>query len=195
MSITSAKFYSPGIFVSLTAELDEITNDSVSFTPSKIYCKQYDEVTIDGNKGMQIFKDGTLKIKQFIETGVDPFTQSFSVPTINENELVILAGQSYDITPLNVPVGSSNEFSITDGVLPNGLSFDSATGTIYGTAQLSALLLDNTQLQLYSNATNSITPLEFPGGIEPLTFTITNGTLPSGLTLDSSTGTISGTLG
>jgi Ca2+-binding RTX toxin-like protein len=114
-------------------------------------------------------------------------------------------------------------WSITSGTLPAGLSLNSSTGVVSGTpsAAANASLTFNVTdaggaaatktltLTVATVATNiTITTSALPGatvgtaysqtlaasgGTAPLTWSITSGTLPAGLSLDASTGVISGT--
>lgn len=110
-------------------------------------------------------------------------------------------------------------WSIFSGTLPPGLSLDSSTGVISGTAtsatsqQIVISLSDNAGRVLYKQFTlNALNPLQITttampnahvgdfyselirtsGGIAPFTYSYT-GLLPAGLTLNSTTGIISGT--
>jgi hypothetical protein len=113
-------------------------------------------------------------------------------------------------------------FSLFSGSLPSGLSLNGSTGTISGTPNVSGLftpvvkVVDASGLATYNTVTTggcgiNIIPalslacanpigvvgvaysskLVASGGVAPYTYSIT-GSLPNGLTLDPSTGTISG---
>ncbi len=111
-------------------------------------------------------------------------------------------------------------YSITSGSLPNGLSIASSTGVISGTPiTAGAASFTVTATDTYSNigvqaytitisaptitlSPTSISPvygsafsqtLTASGGVSPYTFAVTSGSLPSGLSLNSSTGAITGT--
>ena len=114
-------------------------------------------------------------------------------------------------------------FSITSGTLPNGLTFTANTGAITGTPttagtfSFTATVTDSTTGTPLSTSTNcsiTIAPasltLQAPtgsgqvgtayssslvaaGGTQPYKFSISSGTLPTGLTLTASTGAITGT--
>ena len=111
-------------------------------------------------------------------------------------------------------------WSITSGSLPNGLTLNSATGVISGTpttAQIRSFAVmvtdnvgntatQNLQIRIVQPLTITTTSLasgrvgrsysrtvSASGGITPYAWTIETGTLPPGLTLNSATGTISGT--
>ena len=114
-------------------------------------------------------------------------------------------------------------WSVTTGILPSGLTLNASTGVISGTVGASAVsetftvkvvdangVSDTQALTLTVNAAPNITTTTLPnatkggsysqtlavsGGTAPLTWSITTGILPSGLTLNASTGVISGTVG
>src|SRR5207237_71146 len=110
-------------------------------------------------------------------------------------------------------------WSVASGTLPSGLSLNSGTGVISGTptatgtssftvqvtdanSQTATQGLSITIAPLPSITTTALpgggqnvaysTTLAASGGTQPYTWTITTGTLPSGLNLNSSTGVISG---
>ncbi len=111
-------------------------------------------------------------------------------------------------------------WSITVGTLPNGLSLNSSSGTITGTptatgtSNITVQVKDTNSstatkaLSITINAPPSITTASLPagtqnaaysatlaatGGTTPYTWSITVGTLPNGLSLNSSSGAITGT--
>jgi outer membrane protein assembly factor BamB len=110
-------------------------------------------------------------------------------------------------------------FSVTTGSLPPGLALNSSTGAITGTPGtggkyiFSATVLDSFGRTTTSNCGIVLTPLPLlfgcpvnneevgalvldnfnvVGGIPPFTFSISSGALPTGLTLNSSSGVIMG---
>ena len=177
----------------------------ISGSPSQLLSSQ--SVTIEAMSGTAI------------ETVVLSFTvitpiSSFSYP---QSSYVISRDDPVSIIPsVN---GDQLSFSIITGSLPIGLSFDSSTGIISGTP-LSSIPLTNITIQasnqvgsiqftisiqviiplsnlhysqfsftLIKGQSFSISPII--SGDNPL-FTITSGTLPPGLSLNQSTGIISG---
>jgi hypothetical protein len=111
-------------------------------------------------------------------------------------------------------------WSITSGTLPSGLSLNSSTGVVSGTpsaAATASLTFNVTDaggvaatktLTLTVGSNITITTSALPGatvgtaysqtlaatgGTAPLSWSISSGTLPAGLSLDASTGVISGT--
>ena len=114
-------------------------------------------------------------------------------------------------------------FSITSGSLPAGLSLNSSTGAITGTPttagtfNFTAQVVDSTGTAAGTATTNCSIVISPPtitlacatstgqvgvayssalvasGGVPPYTFSITSGSLPAGLTLNPSTGAITGT--
>ena len=131
-----------------------------------------------------------------------------------------IEGTSYSQTVMTMNGVAPITFSITSGSLPTGLSINSSTGTISGTPTaggtfnftvkaLSGCGTMATQpLSIFICPTITITTTSLPGGVKgtfysetimtsggmaPITFSIVSGSLPTGLSINSSTGTISGT--
>lgn len=131
-----------------------------------------------------------------------------------------LLGQSYNQTINTIGGTSPITFSITSGTLPNGLTLNSNTGSITGTPSTSgsysftvtATDANNiTSSQSYSGTivavlaitTSSLSvpllgqsynqTINTTGGTSPIVFSISSGALPSGLTLNTNTGAITGT--
>jgi hypothetical protein len=122
------------------------------------------------------------------------------------------------VTGGTTPYGS---WSLSTGSLPTGLSLNTSTGVISGIVGAGATTqtfvvqiadanaVNNTQsLTLTVNAAPNITTTSLPagkkntlytqtltvsGGTSPLTWTLSSGALPTGITLNASTGVISGT--
>jgi len=110
-------------------------------------------------------------------------------------------------------------FSITSGSLPPGLTLNTSTGAITGTPttagtyNFTAQIVDSQGNTATSSCSIVVSPtltlscpngtaqvgvayssaLVASGGVAPYTFSITSGSLPSGLTLNTSTGAITGT--
>ena len=113
-------------------------------------------------------------------------------------------------------------WSLSTGTLPSGLSLNASTGVISGTVASNATsetftveatdtngVSDTQQLTLTVNAVPSITTTSLPGGTKsaaysqtlavsggtaPIAWSISSNKLPTGLTLNASTGVISGTV-
>ena len=130
-------------------------------------------------------------------------------------------GTAYSQTVTATGGTGSYTYSITSGSLPAGLSLNSSTGAITGTptgtggSTFTVGVIDSnsdTGSQSYTVyiGTNSLTvnPATLPngtqttpysqtvtatGGTGPYTYAVTSGALPAGLTLNTSTGVISGT--
>ena len=131
-----------------------------------------------------------------------------------------MTGTAYSLT-LAATGTTPMTWTVTGGALPSGLTLGTSTGTISGTpsavgvftptvSATNALGSNSQQLSITVNAptppsigTTSPLPTGLTGtvyaqtltatGATPMTWTVTSGALPSGLTLGSSTGTISGT--
>lgn len=129
-------------------------------------------------------------------------------------------GEPYSETLEAAGGNGSYTWTITSGSLPDGLSLDPSTGTISGTptearaatftvrvgsgdSQSPEVALSITIVSGLSITTTSLpdgvegTPysatLEAAGGSAPYSWAVTSGSLPAGLSLNPSTGTISGT--
>jgi len=130
-------------------------------------------------------------------------------------------GVSYTTTLLAAPVTCPCSWTITSGALPSGLSLNAAAGTISGTPSATGtytffvmvtdavgtspqqgfsitvnsppITFDTTSLSWAKEGSDYDEIIEVSGGTSPYTWIVSSGTLPSGLTLESSTGVISGT--
>ena len=131
------------------------------------------------------------------------------------------AGASYDQTVTASGGTAPYAYSITAGALPSGLSLDSATGQISGTPTTDGTYSFTVTATDSNGCSGSlfysihitcggiiVAPSSLPngiisqpynqtitavGGTTPYSFAVTAGALPAGLTLDSSTGVLSGT--
>lgn len=129
-----------------------------------------------------------------------------------------VVGKAYNFTPI-VAGGTPSKTYALSGTLPDGLSFDKSSGTISGTPttaieglSIAVSITDSYTTVQLSNSINIYTPISITGtpvsvfsgdtfsfapntagGNGTKTFAIESGTLPSGFTFDSTTGTIAGT--
>jgi hypothetical protein len=177
----------------------------ISGSPSQLLSSQ--SVTIEAMSGTAI---ETVVLSFTVITPISSFSYPLSSYVLSKNN-------SFSIIP--IVNGDELSFSIISGSLPIGLSFHSSTGIISGTP-LSSIPLTNITIQasnqvgstqftisiqviiplsnlhysqfsftLIKGQSFSISPII--SGDNPL-FTITSGTLPPGLSLNQSTGIISG---
>lgn len=128
-------------------------------------------------------------------------------------------GVPFSSGPMTVTGGTAPyTFSIGSGTLPPGLSLNTSTGAVTGTATApgtftikvtdalgatatGCMITINPALQVTCSSVNTgdvgvafnSGPMTVTGGTAPYTFSIGSGTLPSGLTLNTSTGAVTGT--
>jgi subtilisin family serine protease len=141
-----------------------------------------------------------------------------SLPTITTSSLPGgTVGTAYNQT-LNATGTAPIYWSLYSGSLPTGLILDAITGAIFGTPTTAGTYnftvsaqnvggSDTKALSIVINANPTITTTSLPGGTvgtaysqtlsvagtAPITWSISSGSLPTGLSLNSSTGAISGT--
>jgi hypothetical protein len=128
---------------------------------------------------------------------------------------------SYTATLVAAPLTPPCTWTITSGSLPPGLNLNAATGTISGTPSATGtytffvtvtdtvgtspqqgfsiivssppITFDTTSLPRAEEGDDYDERIRVSGGKSPYTWTVSSGTLPSGLTLESGNGDISGT--
>jgi len=190
----------------LPAGLSLTSGGSITGTPtaagtSNFTVKATDTVTASTTKALSIVVNAAPSIT----------TSSLPADTV---------GIAYNQTLASTGGTSPLSWSIQTGSLPVGLSLVAATGAITGTpttagtSNFTTLLTDNVgatatkALSIVVNAAPSITTSSLPngsvsvaynqtmaatGGTSPLTWAISSGSLPAGLSLTASTGAITGT--
>jgi len=149
------------------------------------------------------------------------FTVSYTPPSITSSSLPYgITGNSYNQLLMASGGLSPYTWSITTGTLPTGLSLNPSTGTISGTAtttgtaNFTVQVLDtdktiataNLSITIYSPLSINTGNLVFgyvgtaysqtisaTGGLMPYKWSVSSGSLPAGLSLNASSGTITGT--
>ena len=156
---------------------------------------------------------GTATQPESVVIAADP---SITSPALPNGEL----GVSYDTTPTVVDGTGPFSWSVTGGSLPDGLTLDASTGEVSGTptgsgtSSFTLVATDASDVQatqpesITVSADPTITSSVLPngevgvaydttpvaaGGTAPATWSVSGGTLPDGLNLDTSTGEVSGT--
>ncbi len=157
------------------------------------------------------------------QTGSQSYLLTINAPTITLSPTGIspVYGSAFSQTLMASGGVASYTFAVTSGSLPGGLSLNSSTGAITGTPNAPGAYSftvtatdahSQTGSQTYSGTvatpTIALSPTSLPsgtqgaaysqtisalGGISPYTYSITSGSLPTGISLNSSTGVISGT--
>ena len=138
-------------------------------------------------------------------------------PVINTTSLPD-GTQTVDYSTTLSKTGRTGTWSVTSGTLPAGLTLNPTTGVISGTPTatgdfdftirftVASGLFDSQPLSIHIEAAPTIVTTSLPDGVENTaynaqltktgragTWSIINGTLPAGLTLNATTGAISGT--
>src|ERR1039458_8472406 len=193
------------------------TASSMTVTTSGTFPGLAGSCVVTGTAALQV---GLAKQIPIIINGVKSAPLSCSLPTANC--AVIVAEQGVPITPVTLTAsgGAGGPYTFTATGLPAGLSI-STSGTISGTptvsgtfpytvtitdvngnkGSISCSVTVNPPPQLTCSATNSgevgvpfnSGPITVTGATSPYTFSIGSGTLPAGLTLNTSTGAVTGT--
>jgi hypothetical protein len=171
-----------------------------------------------GTSGQEVpmGKTYTFKVRIIVTQWVHRGTLQVSTDILPDGETGIYYSQ-----PLAASGGTAPyTWSITKGALPAGLTLNSSNGLINGipattgTFSFTAMVTDSTgdtdnskNLTIKINPAPAITTSSLPngnkdrnysrtlaasGGIQPYTWSIVSGALPAGLSLNSTTGTISG---
>jgi len=158
----------------------------------------------------------TFTIQVTVSGGGTPTADLSITTSVPDGEVGVAYSQTLAATGGTTPY----TWSITSGTLPDGLGLDSSTGLISGTPislgtfPFTIRVTDSgggaatAALSIIINTAPTISTASLPdggvgvaysqtlaatGGTTPYTWSITSGTLPDGLGLDSSTGVISGT--
>ena len=151
------------------------------------------------------------------------YTLGIAAPTITVTPASLpsaTAGQAYSVNLAGAGAVAPYTFTLSSGTLPDGVTLTSGgqlsgTPTASGTFPLAVLVRDANSQQATVNltlvvsvATLTVTPASLPGanvgiaysqqltvtgGVAPYSFAVGSGALPAGLTLNPTTGLISGT--
>jgi hypothetical protein len=162
--------------------------------------------------------DGLTSPTFTMTVNVAPTITTTTLPTATRTQT------SYSPTLASTGGTAPQLWSVSSGTLPSGLSLNPVTGVISGTVGSSATtstftvkitdsdgiyatqpltitvnVVPNITTTTAATATDTQTgysqPLAVTGGTTPFTWSVSSGTLPSGLAINTSTGTISGTVG
>ena len=125
-----------------------------------------------------------------ISGGYSPYVYAISSGTLPAGVTLDTATGIISGTPLITEGGQSYNFSFRVTDTSGQVQSRQFTGTVGANSAADVAIISTT---LPGIAVGSITTgLSTSGGVAPLTFSLLNGALPSGLTLDSSTGVITG---
>ncbi len=191
----------------LTAQFDGYGNGTITGTPSQAGSFTFTAETSDSANPPQTVKSD---ITMVIDTHVAITTKEFKYG---------VEGRSYSDRP--TAINGTTPYTWSAGWLPQGLSINSATGEITGTptagfGNVSLSVSDSSnppqiatrsvRLDVYGKlrfgnsnpvftvpAGWSSNSFDTGGGVPPLTYTVTSGQLPPGVSLNSNYGSISGT--
>jgi hypothetical protein len=94
-------------------------------------------------------------------------------------------------TPTSSLAATNFVFSVVDGLGVSAVATSTVSFTIY--SKITATANQTAQNYTYNTAITPFSPLTAANGTGTYTYSITSGTLPAGLSLDASTGVISGT--
>src|SRR5271166_2323783 len=147
-------------------------------------------------------------------TVTNPVPLSVTCQAVNTGDV----GVPFNSGPMTVTGGTAPYMYSIVGTLPAGLTLNSSTGAVTGTpttagtftvkvtdaagnSSTSCMITINGPLSVTCSAVNTgdvgvqfdSGPMTVTGGTAPYTFSIGSGTLPAGLTLDTTTGAVTGT--
>jgi hypothetical protein len=193
----------------LTVQLDDFGNGNITGTPTQAGSFTF---TVEATDRATPPQDVKADVTMVIDTHIGITTKQLKSG---------VQGRPYSDTA--TLVNGTAPFTWSAQSLPNGLSIDSATGEITGTPQLpwgispTLTVIDSSSppqtahrtvnLQIYgvlkfgdynpvftSNAGSFWQSISAYGGVPPITYSITSGQLPAGLSLGTIGGYISGTI-
>ncbi|HSZ62831.1 MAG TPA: putative Ig domain-containing protein [Terriglobales bacterium] len=139
---------------------------------------------------------GTVYTNQTLQAtgGITPYSWSVTTGSLPAGLSLSATTGVISGTPTGTFVGTDNfTVTVTDSETPTGAK---ATANLSITITVAPLSVTTTSSAFAVGVVNSVYPsttLQATGGISPYSWTITTGSLPSGLLLNASTGVISGT--
>lgn len=186
------------------------SNGILSGTPSSIGISNFTVTATDAS--------GYTGNRAYSLTIVTPVTVTLSPSTGALTAGTAYAAYSGSITASG---GTSYTYAVTTGALPTGLTLNATTGAISGTptttgtstfsitaTDVSSASASGSYTITINAPTISLAPTSLPsgsqnsaysqtvsgsGGVSPYTFALTSGSLPTGVTLNTSSGVVSGT--
>lgn len=127
-----------------------------------------------------------------ISGGVSPFTYSISNGNLPSGVSINTTTGLISGTPSITSGGQAYNFTVTVTDSASQTQSRPFSGTIAANPAASVSIVSSSILGI--SVGNVSTGISTSGGIAPLSFAITSGSLPTGLTLDSATGAITGTI-
>ena len=126
-----------------------------------------------------------------VSNGVTPYTYSITSGTLPGGLSLGASTGLVTGTVTSTKTAAAVVFSVRD---TNGITAVTTSSVSYSAVNFSATASGTTSITVATgNAITSYNPLTAVGGVSPFTYSITSGSLPSGVTLNSTSGLVSGT--